>query len=252
MRSRHVRAYRALLHLYPRRFRAEYTEEMCRVFAQQLHYARVTEGWPGVLRVWALSLVDLVITAPSQHVEDDVFVASPAGASGWQATLGARPPARRWALIGLGPVWALLAYLVLLRNWGEAIFLNPPEVLGLPAGVVLVGLALVWGLLGLEAVANPRPSSLRPALTIFFGIFILISIAAAFYGFLKLPPLFRLLAGIAPAGLAVVWWANGRPRLSHARPSTVRLAVLLFFTVPATALVLVTPAVVLVVLNLTT
>ena len=252
MRNRHVRAYRALLRVYPRRFRAEYQEEMCRVFAQQLHYARVTEGWQGVLRVWARSLVDLVTTAPPQHVEKDVLVASPVGASSWQTTMDARPPAGRWILIGLAPVWAFLASLLLAPTYVDALFLNPPQMLGLPLGNVLLGLSLAWGLLGLGPLAYPRPSGLRPVLAILFGLFLGLSIAAVFYGFLKLPPALRLLAGIAPAGLAVVWWALGRPWLSDARPSSVRLATLLVFTVPATGLVLIAPVVVLVLLNLST
>ena len=112
---------------------------------------------------------------------------------------------------------------------------------------MLLGLALVWSLLGLGPLANPRPSWLRPVLTILFGLFSWLCIAAVFYGFLKLPPALRLLAGIAPAGLAV--WALGRPRLSDARSSSVRLAMLLVFTIPATGLVLIAPVVVLVLLN---
>jgi len=131
MRGRHVRAYRALLRVYPRRFRAEYEEEMCRVFAQQLHYARVVEGWPGVVRVWARSLVDLVTTAPSEHLEEEMLVASPVGASSWRPRQDASPP-RRWVLIGLGPVWALLA-LLFVQSWGGAVFLNPPSRLRWPA-----------------------------------------------------------------------------------------------------------------------
>jgi hypothetical protein len=250
MRSRHVRTYRALLRVYPRRFRADYAEEMCRVFAQQLHYARVTEGWPGVVRVWARSLVDLVTTAPTEHFDEDKLVASPVGASGWHPTQDASPPDRRWVLVGLGPVWALLAVLFLPGDWGNPIVLssNPPSFLGLPPGAAF-GLALGWGLIGLRALADPRTSRLRPVLIILLGL----SIAAAFFGLLKLPPAFRVLAGIAPAGLAVAWRALGRPPLSDARPSSVRLATLLLFTLPATVLVLIVQtAIILVWLNLTT
>ena len=115
MRNRHVRAYRALLRVYPRRFRVEYTDEMCRVFAQQIHYARVTEGWTGVLRVWVRSLIDLVTPASSEHLDNEVLVVSPAGADSWQTHLDSNPPDRRWVLIGLGPMWALLALFLVAR-----------------------------------------------------------------------------------------------------------------------------------------
>jgi hypothetical protein len=244
MRNRHVRAYRALLRVYPRRFRAEYEEEMCRVFAQQLHYARVMDGWPGVVRVWARSLVDLVTTAPSEYLEEEMLVASPVGASTWHPTQDASPPPRRWVLIGLAPLWALLASL-LVPSWGGAVFSNPPSILGLPAGGAAVGLACAWGLIGLRSLVDPRSSRLRAVVLTFLILTIVAGFLMSWHGFGQL-------VAVIAAGLAALWWAFGRPPVSQARPSTVRLASLLLFTVPSTAAVLLAPAGVLIVLNLTT
>ena len=59
---RTVRAYRALLHLYPRRFREEYGVDMAVLFADQLRDEPAG-------RVWARCAVDLAITIPTQHLE---------------------------------------------------------------------------------------------------------------------------------------------------------------------------------------
>lgn len=59
---RAVRAYRALLRLYPRRFREEYGVDMALLFADQLRDEPAG-------RVWARGAVDLAITIPAQHLE---------------------------------------------------------------------------------------------------------------------------------------------------------------------------------------
>lgn len=57
-----IGVYRALLRLYPRRFRHEYASDMALLFADQLH----DEPAP---RVWARGVVDLAITIPTRHLE---------------------------------------------------------------------------------------------------------------------------------------------------------------------------------------
>jgi hypothetical protein len=168
MRGRHARAYRALLRLYPRRFRAEYQDEMTRLFAQQLHYARVTEGWVGVLRVWVRSLIDLVATAPTEHLEKEVLIASPVGARDRQATVRVSPSPGPWVAIGLLPLWMLLVLAVLVPDYLHAAILNPSSMLGLPFGVVAIGGGILWAALGVVVMANT--ASIGPrilALTLF-------------------------------------------------------------------------------------
>lgn len=55
-------AYRALLRLYPRRFRDEYGSDMALLFADQLRDEPAA-------RVWARSAIDLALTVPTQHLE---------------------------------------------------------------------------------------------------------------------------------------------------------------------------------------
>ncbi len=57
-----VGIYRALLRLYPRRFRDEYGPDMALLFAHQLRDEPAA-------RVWARGVVDLAITVPNRHLE---------------------------------------------------------------------------------------------------------------------------------------------------------------------------------------
>jgi putative ABC transport system permease protein len=61
-----MRAYRALLHLYPASFRHEYGDEMCAIFARRLRQASVPLG---VLAVWFHAVTDVVVNAARVHVE---------------------------------------------------------------------------------------------------------------------------------------------------------------------------------------
>ena len=56
------RAYRAMVRLYPRRFRDEYGEDMVRLIREQ---CRDESAW----RIAARSTVDLAIAIPTQHLE---------------------------------------------------------------------------------------------------------------------------------------------------------------------------------------
>jgi putative ABC transport system permease protein len=57
------RIYRALLNLYPARFREEYAGPMERQFLDEYRDAR---GWPGRLWLWARALSDLAVSIPAQ------------------------------------------------------------------------------------------------------------------------------------------------------------------------------------------
>ncbi len=57
-----VGIYRTMLWLYPRRFRQEYGPDMALLFANQLRDEAAA-------RVWARTVVDLVISVPNRHLE---------------------------------------------------------------------------------------------------------------------------------------------------------------------------------------
>jgi Polysaccharide biosynthesis protein len=58
----HVRLYRSVTRLYPRRFRDEYRDDLVDLFACQ-----VADDGPG--RSWGRAVRDLAVTVPSQHLE---------------------------------------------------------------------------------------------------------------------------------------------------------------------------------------
>lgn len=61
-----MRAYRALLHLYPRSFRMEYGDELCAIFAGQ---RRGAIGAGARLRLWGDEVIDVVSNAALVHAD---------------------------------------------------------------------------------------------------------------------------------------------------------------------------------------
>jgi hypothetical protein len=92
--------------------------------------------------------------------------------------------------VGLIPLWILLVLLIGVPHLGEAIGANPPAVVGLPLGVVLVRAALALMVVGIQALR--RASSERSALVAFIGLTLPSAIIVA------LAPLFVLLIQSMP------------------------------------------------------
>ena len=67
MMNLHERIYAALLGAYSRQFRERFTKEACLVFRDCLRAARQEGGW-AILRLWARTLPDLVITAVADRI----------------------------------------------------------------------------------------------------------------------------------------------------------------------------------------
>src|SRR3954453_21729937 len=61
-----MKLYRALLHLYPASFRAEYGEELCAVFAQRRTHAANPFAQ---LAIWLEAIADTVISAVPVHLD---------------------------------------------------------------------------------------------------------------------------------------------------------------------------------------
>ncbi len=157
----HQRIYRRLLRLYPADFRHEYEGEMRRLFAEQLWDARKSGGGrKAIAGLWSRTLLDLAATAPRQHLERTNRVRQTV--EGPPVGLVDRRPPRplRQVSLGLTPLLALLASHVASGGSGP-IFEKPPEALGLPLGVVLVGFGLCVTVIGLFALRST--SSVRSA-----------------------------------------------------------------------------------------
>ena len=74
----------------------------------------------------------------------------------------------RGLLLGLVPLGSLVILSVAVPGSWDAIGANPPAILGLPLGIVVVGIALGLMVLGLVALA--RASSERSTLLAFVGL----------------------------------------------------------------------------------
>lgn len=80
MTGRSIRAYRALLHVYPQPFRQTYGDEMVRLFGDQTRDAR-HRGRAAVARYWAAAVVDVAKTAPSEHWDEGGLMRVPTSRS---------------------------------------------------------------------------------------------------------------------------------------------------------------------------
>ena len=121
---------------------------MTALFAQQLDDARTTEGRRGVARLWIRSLVDLAATAPGEHLAKEVLVASPVGAPDNPTIARRGPLAGVWLAVALLPLWLVIGFAALAPGFTDPLYSNPPDFLGLPVGVVLLGVAWAWMAVG--------------------------------------------------------------------------------------------------------
>jgi hypothetical protein len=156
--SRHVRCYRRLLALYPGAFRAEYADEMARLFADQLRDARRAGGAMPVARLWAATVADLVATASRQHAQKEAPVARPVDGS--LAGVAIDPPRRsRGRLVaGLTPLIVYVALSVIAPGFLGPIYDPVVSVVGVPLGVLVAVAAMACmglGLLALRAWESP-------------------------------------------------------------------------------------------------
>jgi hypothetical protein len=190
-----VRAYKALLVLYPRPFRREYGEDMALLFAEQL---RDESAW----RVCARAATDLALTVPTRYLEavmkssTSPFLSALFGAvaaaglvcavvSGTNATLaisgvavavvagglsaasyhrnrplGAPASAIGWKLAAAGGL-LLTALIITVNVIGELPdgFWLPMVITGL-AAVVLLAMGLILGIIN-HATGSPRHGDAR-------------------------------------------------------------------------------------------
>ncbi len=131
--ARHQRFYRTLLLAYPRAFRQVYGADMVQVFGDRLRAEREDRGRRASLRVWFLTLLDLLKTAPLQRME--------------------RKMTREAAFAVLFA--ALLAVVVAMAAMGIAFPVTPLFLVGL----VVTGIVLVTtGAFGKDRSVGARPA----------------------------------------------------------------------------------------------
>jgi hypothetical protein len=160
--SRHERAFRRLVRLYPPAFRAEYEDQMVGLFADQIRDSRASGSPLAVARLWAQTLIDLIATAPEQHLRKDGPVLQPVEPAATPVAAARSPLQRVAVVIASVPVIAWVAVWVVAPAFMEPVFSVPPAILGLPMGAFLI--AFAGGMAVFGWLVARRAQSVRVAL----------------------------------------------------------------------------------------
>jgi len=151
------RVYRKLLLLYPRSFRAGYEEEMVRVYLDQERDAgQARRGARAAL--WVHLVIDIAASAPREHLRKEAAVAKridPGSVALGTSPREAGPTRLGYALASI-PFILLIGAPLIMPGLFEPIFANPPEILGLPAGIVTAFLVATWASLAFVAIRLTR------------------------------------------------------------------------------------------------
>lgn len=146
--SRHERAFRRLVRLYPAAFRAQYEDQLAGLFVDQLRDSRSSDNPLAVLRLWTHVVTDLAATAPQEHLRKDSPVLQPVEPTNVPATAARSPMQRVAVVIASVPVILWVVLWVVAPGFMEPVMFNPPAVLGLPMGFFLVAFAGGMALFG--------------------------------------------------------------------------------------------------------
>jgi len=145
--TRERRLFRLLLHLYPASFRATYGDEMAWVFAQQLAEAR-SDGHGAVVSLWVRTVLDALVHGLRERADPEP-VAEVAGGPGF-VVADIVPPSPRMRRAALAPF--AIPVVMLALGLGRAVFAKPPDIMGIPFGLILWAGALLWASLGAAIV----------------------------------------------------------------------------------------------------
>lgn len=156
--TRSERIYRGLLRVYPRSFRADYEDEMVRLFLDQLDDAARTGRPLERASHWLRSLGDIASNATAERLRRETAVAKSVDRGSTTLAVPTRrtaPTRRGYALASL-PFVVMLMFPVIAPGFFEPAFANPPEILGLPMGVVLLFLVATWASIAFLAIRIAR------------------------------------------------------------------------------------------------
>jgi hypothetical protein len=116
--------------------------------------------------LWIRGAFDLLATAPAQHVRREAPVPQAIDS----ADRGVERPEARYgfplrAILGLIPVWLFLYLAAAVPRFLDPLFEHRVAILGLPLGIVLVAVAMLWTGAGLVAL-RARRSMLGASVTL--------------------------------------------------------------------------------------
>jgi hypothetical protein len=136
--TRHERAYRRLLALYPAAFRARYEDEMVTAFTDQWRLAQAPASRGGIALLWLRTIGDVLSTAPGQHLRKGELVPRPVEMT---AGVGIVEP-DRWArarvAIALLPLWCAIVLWLRIPGFFDPLVDSRLSVVGMPAGRIVV------------------------------------------------------------------------------------------------------------------
>jgi hypothetical protein len=159
--TRQEHAYRHLLRLYPATFRDRYEAEMVTLFLDQLRDENAPAKPTASAARWLGTLVDIAKTAPLEHLRREAYVPNPVDpASIRLADAAERSPGARagYALTSV-PIILTVVAMVVAPGFMDPLFANPPAIGGLPAGVALLFIFLVWAVMGILVVRGARSNA---------------------------------------------------------------------------------------------
>ena len=149
------RVYRRLMQVYPRSFRARYEEEMVRLFLDQLRDARRSSRTRDEAALWLRSVGDIVSSAPAEHLRrEEGIVAKPVEPGSVTLSVSSGMTGQQrfgYAVAGLPFILMVILQLV-GPGFMEPIFANPPAILGLPAGIVMMFAVAIWASLAFVVI----------------------------------------------------------------------------------------------------
>lgn len=153
--TRDERFYRRLIRLFPRAFRADYEDEMVCLFLDRLRDARIADRPMGTLGLWLGSIGDIVSNAMAERLRKEAGIVAeplePGAASVAVATRSSGHTRFGYYMASL-PFFVLVVLNVLAPEFMEPVYLNPPAILGLPAGIIVLLLASIWAALAFVVV----------------------------------------------------------------------------------------------------
>ena len=153
--DRTERVYGWLLRAYPAAFRSVYEAQMRTVFRDQLRDARASDEGGAVPTVVVRALVDVLATAPVQHLRKERLVSQPVDLA---AVAVGRTTRRSRFFVALTTLpfvlWVFLT--VAAPGFMDPIYANPPAIAGLPAGIVILGGAFLVAGLGVLIADRTR------------------------------------------------------------------------------------------------
>ena len=152
--TRSERVYRKLLLAYPRSFRARYEEETVRVFLDQVRDADVADRSGERAALWVRSVADIASSAPSEHLRKETTVAKRVdpGSVALVVSPERTGPMRLGYAIASLPFIEILFAATFASGFFEPVFSNPPEIVGLPAGIVILFAVVVWASLAFVVI----------------------------------------------------------------------------------------------------